>query len=221
MDYLPCIEIEPQDTANACVIWLHGLGASGHDFAPIVPLLKLPAGANIRFIFPHAAEIAVTINMGYRMPAWYDILELAIERSIDEQGLMQSAEEIKKLIDREIERGIDSSRIILAGFSQGGAVAYQTALSYDKPLAGLLVMSSYFATSKTVMLHDHNRQLPIHIYHGTADPVVAELLGRRAVSALQDMGYQPAYTTYLSVHTVVPEQINDIGAYLSKLLAAD
>lgn len=220
MDYLPCIEIEPTKTANASVIWLHGLGASGHDFAPIVPQLKFPDDTNVRFIFPHASEIPVTINMGYRMPAWYDILELAIERSIDEQGLMQSADDIKKLIDREIDRGIDSSRIILAGFSQGGAVAYQTALSYDKPLAGLLVMSSYFATSKTVELHDHNRQLPIHVYHGTADPVVAELLGRRAVRALQDMGYQPAYTTYPSAHTVIPEQIDDIGVYLAKLLSS-
>ena len=125
MSYLPCIEVEPKTSANACVIWLHGLGADGHDFEPIVPELNLPETAAIRFIFPHAPSIPVTINGGMVMPAWYDILEMNIERSVDEKQLLQSADAVRALIDREIERGIDNSRIIIAGFSQGGAVGYQ------------------------------------------------------------------------------------------------
>jgi len=116
------------------VIWLHGLGADGNDFAPIVPELRLPATAAIRFIFPHAPAIPVTINGGYVMPAWYDIMEMQIDRRIDSKGLMASARTINGFIDRELDRGIDSRRIIIAGFSQGGAVAYQAVLSHDKPL---------------------------------------------------------------------------------------
>ena len=130
MDYLPCVEVEPQRTADAAVIWLHGLGADGHDFEPVVPELRLPDSAAVRFIFPHAPSISVTINNGIVMPAWYDILDMSIEKKVDEEQLLLAAEKIRTLIDREIERGIDSSRIVIAGFSQGGAVGYQTALTY-------------------------------------------------------------------------------------------
>ena len=147
MDYLPCIEVEPQRPADAAVIWLHGLGADGHDFEPIVSELRLPDSAAIRFIFPHASSISVTINNGMVMPAWYDILDMSIEKKVDEEQLLISSEKITALIDREIERGIDSSRIVIAGFSQGGSVGYQTALAYPEPLAGLLAMSTSFATS--------------------------------------------------------------------------
>ncbi|CAG0904561.1 unnamed protein product, partial [Cyprideis torosa] len=130
MDYLPAIEYETAPAPTAAVIWLHGLGADGNDFRPIVPELKLPAEPGIRFIFPHAPSIPVTVNNGYVMPAWYDILEMVIDRKVDAAQLNASAAKITALIDREIERGIASERIVIAGFSQGGAVAYQTALSY-------------------------------------------------------------------------------------------
>lgn len=220
MNYLPCIEIEPRRTANASVIWLHGLGANGNDFAPLAPMIKLPDDVQVRYIFPHAPEIAVTINGGYRMPAWYDILEMSVERKIDLPGLLASSDCIQDLIRREIARGIDCSRIIIAGFSQGGAVAYQAALTFEKPLAGLLVMSSYFATHASIRPHKNNKRLPIHVYHGSADPVVAEALGRQASSYLQTMGYQPEYTCYPAEHTVTAAQIEDIAKYLSKLFSA-
>ncbi len=220
MNYLPCIEIEPSRTANASVIWLHGLGANGNDFALVAPMIKLPDDVQVRYVFPHAPEIAVTINGGYRMPAWYDILDMSAERKIDLPGLLASSDSIQDLIRREIARGIDCSRIIIAGFSQGGAVAYQSALTFEKPLAGLLVMSSYFATHASIRPHNSNTQLPIRVFHGSADPVVAESLGRQASSYLQAMGYHPEYTCYPAEHTVTATQIEDIARHLSKLLAA-
>ena len=151
--YLTCVEIEPSTPATASVLWLHGLGADGHDFEPIVPELRLPRDAGVRFVFPNAPAIPVTINGGMVMPAWYDILALDIGRHVDEQQLRQSADAVAALVDREIERGIDSRRIVIAGFSQGGAVAYQLALSDPRPLAGLLVLSAYFPTARTIRLH--------------------------------------------------------------------
>ena len=135
---------------DRAVIWLHGLGASGHDFEPIVPDLGLDGKHGIRFIFPHAPAIPVTINQGYVMPAWYDILEMSLERKIDTAQIEQSAAWIGELIAREAERGVSPAHIVIAGFSQGGAVAYQTALTYDKPLAGLLTLSTYLATKDSL-----------------------------------------------------------------------
>jgi len=218
MTYLSCVEIEPKQAANATVIWLHGLGANGHDFAPIVPMILLPVEHQVRYIFPHAPEIKVTINNGYKMPAWYDILEMTLERKIDVSGLMTSVEQVQKLIQREIDRGIESERIIVAGFSQGGAVAYQSALTFTKPLAGLMVMSSYFATAKTIEPHQNNLELPVHVYHGSADPVVAESLGLDAVKYLEALGYEPNYSRYPAEHTVTPQQINDISQHIKQFL---
>ena len=136
-DSLPALVIEPEQEANASIIWLHGLGANGHDFEPIIPNLALKAGCNPRFIFPHAPSIPISMNMGYVMPAWFDILGLDGDgRSINSHQLLASAMEVHKLIDTEIEKGIDSESIVLVGFSQGGAVNFQAGLTYDKPLAG-------------------------------------------------------------------------------------
>lgn len=219
MSLLPCIEVEPQTTACASVIWLHGLGASGNDFEPIVPHLQLPDDLPVRFIFPHAPQIPVTINGGMVMPAWYDILSMDIDRKIDEQQILESADKIVELIERESERGIASDRIILAGFSQGGAVAYQAALSYDKPLAGLMTLSTYFATANTIEPHASNKQIPIHVFHGTQDPVVPEILGQRAQKTLTEMGYSPQYKTYPMQHEVCLTQIQDIGRWLQSCLS--
>ncbi|MBP8925022.1 MAG: alpha/beta fold hydrolase [Pseudomonadales bacterium] len=220
MSYLPCIEIEPVLAARAAVIWLHGLGADGHDFEPIVPELRLPRELAVRFVFPNAPSIPVTINGGMRMPAWYDILDVSIGRRVDETGLLASAAAIRALVDREIERGIDSRSIVLAGFSQGGAVAYQVALTHPQPLAGLLALSSYFATALSIVPHPANRGLPIEIHHGSHDPMVAEELGHQAHSTLLAMGYKADYRTYPMEHNVCAEQIPDISRWLQRVLPA-
>jgi phospholipase/carboxylesterase len=214
MTELNCIEIETNDAVDAAVIWLHGLGASGDDFVPIVPELKLPDSAGVRFIFPNAPEIPVTVNGGYTMPAWYDILSMDIDRQIDEMQLLASANAVSAIIDREISRGIDSKRIIIAGFSQGGAVGYQVALTCPHTLGGLIGMSTYFATADGIKTHQANAKLPIHLYHGTADPVVPELLGKKAKTQLESMGYAPAYSTYPMDHSVCLEEIEDIARFL-------
>ena len=218
MSLLPCIEIDPQTPADSAVIWLHGLGASGSDFEPIVPELQLPANSAVRFIFPHAPAIAITINGGMVMPAWYDITDISLGRKVDTGQLMASADALHRLIDREIERGIDSSRIVIAGFSQGGAVAYQGALTYPLPLAGLMTMSTYFATAGSIELHAANRSLPIHVFHGVNDPMVPEQLGHDACQILRTMGYQPSYTTYPIEHSVCMEEVVDIASFLRQCL---
>ncbi|WP_203140984.1 alpha/beta hydrolase [Marinobacter mangrovi] len=218
MTTLKTIELETRPNPDAAVIWLHGLGASGHDFEPVVPELRLPQDAGIRFIFPHAPNLPVTINGGMHMPAWYDIKAMDIDRTVDEAQLRQSADAIVELIEQEIARGIDSKRIVIAGFSQGGAVAYEVGLSYDKPLAGILGLSTYFATAQSIKLSEANRAIPIRIYHGTHDPMVPESLGKKSVQTLQDMGYDVSYETYPMDHSVCLEEILDIGQFLSKHL---
>lgn len=219
MSHLSCIEIEPRRTAEAAVIWLHGLGASGHDFEPIVPELRLPDSLAVRFVFPHAPEIPVTINGGMVMPAWYDILGIGSERSLNMEQLMASARAVQGLIDREIDRGVDSRRIVLAGFSQGGAVNYQAGLSYSKPLAGMLALSTYFPTADSIELSPANRSLPIAVYHGSQDPMVPEVLAKSGVEKLKALGYRPDYKTYPMQHEVCLEEIRDISRFLQSVLS--
>ncbi|OQX14278.1 MAG: carboxylesterase [Thiothrix lacustris] len=212
---LPTVEVEPTSPATAAVIWLHGLGADGNDFVPIIPELGLPPDHGIRFVFPHAPTMPVTVNGGYVMPAWYDILEADLDRRVDVAQLQASAREVGKLIEREIARGIPSERLVLAGFSQGGAVAYQAALSYPKPLAGLLALSTYFATADTVALNAANAQLPIHIFHGKQDTIVSDLLAHKAYNWLRERGYAPAYSEYSMGHSVCGAEIVAIGRVIS------
>jgi phospholipase/carboxylesterase len=219
MSLLPCIDIEPKTPATATVILLHGLGADGNDFVPIASEMRLPASMAVRFIFPSAPSIPVTINGGAVMPAWYDITELAIDRKIDSTQLIDSAEQIRRLVDREIDRGIPSNRIVLAGFSQGGAVSYQTALTYMQPLAGLLCMSTYFATKDTITPNSANKSLPIFICHGSRDPMVPEHMGHQARERLISMGYPVEYKSYPVEHSVCPEEIADISQWLQRVLA--
>lgn len=218
---LPNLTLEPKQPADSCVIWLHGLGADGHDFAPIVPELKLPASLSTRFIFPHAPEIPVTINGGMMMPAWYDILEMQLERKIDTEQLNLSADEIVKFINQQIELGIPSERIIIAGFSQGGAVAYQTALTYPTPLGGLLVLSSYLATPSVLQKHANIKKIPIMIMHGKKDQVVPETLGRNAMTKLLANNYPVTYQSYDMDHAVCQKQIYDISKWFVKILKED
>ena len=214
MQELQYIELETNPNPTAAVIWLHGLGASGHDFEPVVPELGLPDNAAVRFIFPHAPNMPVTINGGMTMPAWYDIKAMDIDRVVDTDQLMASSDAVAKLVDREIERGVKSENIVIAGFSQGGAVAYELGLSYPKRLAGIIALSTYFATAKTLKRSEANRDIPIRIYHGTFDPMVPEALGRQSVEKLQDMGFEPTYETYPMEHSVCMEEIVDIGKFL-------
>ncbi len=215
---LSCIEVLTAPKPTASVIWLHGLGADGRDFEAIVPELTLDASLAIRFIFPNAARIPVTVNGGVVMPAWYDILDMSIDRKVDTEQLTQSANDIISLVEQEIAKGIPSERIILAGFSQGGAVAYQAALTYNKPLAGLLAMSTYLATSKSIELNQINAKLPIMIMHGSQDPVVPETLGQFAKNFLLDNGYSCQYKTYPMPHSVCAEQITDISQWINSIL---
>lgn len=228
MNLLPHIEINPTTSATSSIIWLHGLGADGNDFAPIVPELALPADAGLRFIFPHAPSMPVTVNGGYVMPAWYDILEVQIERKVDVKQLLASAAEIEKFIDREIERGIAQEKIIMAGFSQGGAVAYQIALAGKYRLGGLMCLSTYLATADLIEKaiqqqtdgndqHPH-AELPVFLGHGRMDPVVPEILGQQAKQKLSSYGFNPNYKTYPIEHSVCIEEIRDIGSWLKATL---
>lgn len=218
MSLLPAVEQETRPHPDAAVIWLHGLGADGHDFAPIVPELNLPPELGIRFIFPHAPSLPVTVNGGYVMPAWFDILVMDIDRKVDSTQLLRSAAAIAAFVEREIARGIDSRRIILAGFSQGGAVAYQLGLSFPQPLGGLIAMSTYFATSDQVEFSEANRHLPIEIHHGVYDAVVPQALGIRAAEFLQQHGYHINFRTYPMDHSVCPQQIVHIAEALQRFL---
>ncbi len=222
MNYLPAIEMEPEQKANAAVIWLHGLGASGDDFAAIVPALglskKADADLQIRFIFPHAPSIPISINGGMMMPAWYDILSIDVQRKINQQQFMASAQQVKDLIERELARGISSERIVLAGFSQGGAVAYQAALNFEQPLAGLMALSTYVANPDTIELKACNQQLPVMIFHGSEDNVVPETLGRLALTQVQALGLKPEYKQYVMAHSVSPKQVKDMAEFITRVL---
>ena len=221
MDYLPAIEMEypPSVEVDAAIIWLHGLGANGNDFAPIVPQLALPSTFGVRFIFPHAPSIPVTINNGFVMPAWYDIEQLDLDRHVDIAQLRQSAQWVHRLIERERERGVASERIIVAGFSQGGAVAFEAGLTCSEPLAGIMALSTYFATSDSIVIKPVQNTIPILICHGSLDPVVPEALGRKSVASLQNLGFVPEYNSYPMAHAVCPEEIADIGDWIGRVLA--
>ncbi|ALO47054.1 alpha/beta hydrolase [Pseudohongiella spirulinae] len=220
MSRLPAIvrETRKDVPADAAVIWLHGLGADGHDFAPIVPELRLPAQMAVRFIFPHAPSIPVTINQGYVMPAWYDIRDMSVDRRVDDVQLRASASAVHEIIEEQMAAGIDSRRIVLGGFSQGGAVVLEAGLSCPHPLAGIMSLSSYFPTADTVSVNPANQSLPVRVFHGTDDPVVNESLGKQTVAALEQKGYKPVYSSYPMQHSVCLEEIRDISAWLQDVL---
>lgn len=216
MTELNALQIDTGPEPTHTVIWLHGLGANGHDFEPVVPEFTFAKETAIRFIFPHAPELPVTINGGMVMPAWYDILAMDIDRKVDTNQLKKSAEQVAQFIEAEIARGIPSENIVVGGFSQGGAVAYELALSYPQPLGGLFALSTYFATADTINLSEANRNIPVFVAHGSFDPVVAEALGQAAVKRLQAMGYQPQYQSYGMEHSLCLEEVRDMDAFLAR-----
>ena len=219
--YLDAVIVEhnpANKVINRAVIWLHGLGASGHDFEPVVPQLGLDADMAVRFIFPHAPNRPVTVNGGMVMPAWYDILEMSLERKVDVNQIEESAQQIEDLMAREVERGVKPEHIVIAGFSQGGAVAYHVALGYPERLAGLMTLSTYLATNDNISYSTANKDMPILIEHGTHDPVVPAILGEQAKQLLSEKGYNVAYHTYPMAHQVCMPQIQNIGKWLNKVL---
>ena len=220
--YLDAVTVEhnpSQKKIDKAVIWLHGLGASGHDFEPVVPQLGLAGDMAVRFIFPHAPNRPVTVNGGMVMPAWYDILEMSLERKVDVNQIEESAQQIEDLMAREVERGVKPEHIVIAGFSQGGAVAYHVALGYPERLAGLMTLSTYLATNDNISYSTANKDMPILIEHGTHDPVVPAILGEQAKQLLSEKGYNVAYHTYPMAHQVCMPQIQNIGKWLNKVLA--
>lgn len=217
---LDAVEIETARPVTASVIWLHGLGADGHDFEPIVPYLGLPAGAAVRFVFPHAPQRPVTLNGGLRMRAWYDLYGLDLQRREDAEGIRESARLVAALIEREIERGIPGERIVLAGFSQGGAMALFTGLRSSTRLAGLLALSCYLPLADTLLDERQpvNQDTPILMMHGRFDDIVPIRAGQASHERLEALGYPVEWRDYPMAHEVNPEQIRTIGDWLSARL---
>ena len=217
---LSCLELETNPSPEFAVIWMHGLGADGSDFVPIIPELGLHNHAGIRFIFPNAPEMPVTCNGGYVMPAWYDIISLdSTSRVVDEAGILRTREQIRQLILRENQRGISSGRIVLAGFSQGGAIAYTTALTHPERLAGIIALSTYIPSQSLIdkELNVANAGLPIFAAHGTEDDVVAPELGARARDFLIDQAYPVSWREYPMPHSLCIEEVLDIGKWLNQI----
>ena len=213
MSLLETVEIATGNHPEAAVIWMHGLGADGNDFVPIVRELDLSECSAIRFVFPHAETIPVTINNGYVMRAWYDILGMDLVRREDEIGLRKSQHQIEQLITREIERGIPAERIILAGFSQGCAMTLQTGLRYPKKLAGMLCLSGYLPLADKLPAErsDANFSTPIFMAHGRVDPVVQIARAETSRDFLKSLGYAIQWKDYSMPHSVCEEEIEDIG----------
>ena len=218
---LDSIEIETGPEPQYAVIWLHGLGADGNDFAPIVPELQLGELGPIRFVFPHAPVRPVTINNGIAMRAWYDIYMADLVRREDTEGLYASQQAVQDLIARENSRGIPCERIILAGFSQGCAMALQTGLRHTEKLAGIIGLSGYLplAAKAKEERHEANTKTPIFLAHGTMDPVVAFERGQATLEALEAMNYEVRFKTYPMPHSVCLEEIRDIGEFLREIIA--
>ncbi len=219
---LPCVEIETAEKPAHAVIWLHGLGADGNDFAPIIPQLVDRAWPAVRFVFPHAPVRPVTVNGGAPMRAWYDIAGMRIEDKQDVDGLRASIGEVEQLIAREIARGVPSRHILLAGFSQGGAVVLAAGLRHAAPLAGIVALSTYLMLGEQLPAERAaaNAHLPVFIAHGSLDPVVPHALGLAARDALRALGHPLAWHSYPMAHQVCLEEIADLRAWIGTHLFA-
>ncbi len=219
---LETLEIEPDGPATASVIWMHGLGADAHDFYGIPPQLGLPENLRVRYVFPNAPQIPVTINRGLIMRAWYDVTGFD-RRGEDEARIRQSTESIGQLVAREIERGVSANRIVLGGFSQGGAMALFAGLRYPEALAGIMCLSGYLLLPDTLTAEGAlaSRAVPIFQAHGTKDAVVPQALGLSSCETLVAAGYPVDWHEYQMAHQVCPEEVRDVGDWLTGLLAAN
>ncbi len=216
-EQLPAVEVNPPGPVTASVIFLHGLGADGHDLAPLAAELDLPG---VRFVFPHAPVRPVTINGGYRMRAWYDVLGADFGAGQDEAGIRESEQQLRALIRREVERGMPASRIVLAGFSQGGAIALHTALRYPERLAGTVALSGYLPLMETLPAEAHlaNKDMPILLAHGTGDAVIPLALGEASCRRLKALGFPVTWRSYPMPHTLCAAEIEDAKGWLRILL---
>lgn len=212
---LSYLEINPTDSATHSIIWLHGLGAAGSDFIPIASELNLPNSLNMRFIFPDAPVMPVTVNNYYEMRAWYDIYDIAIDQEIDSTGIQQSILQVQTLIANEMDRGVTSEHIFLAGFSQGAVIALLTALSSSKPLGGVIALSGYLPHLE--QLPRSTYKMPIFLAHGTEDPIVPYALGLAARTELEQRGYSVDFHHYPMQHFVCEEEIRDIREWVVRV----
>jgi phospholipase/carboxylesterase len=219
---LETVEVEPRAAADAAVVLMHGLGADGHDFESLVPELRLPPSPSIRWVFPHAPVRPVTINGGCRMRAWYDIVGLDRHAPEDEAGIRESSRAVLDLVRRERERGLDASRIVLAGFSQGAAVALFTALRSPERLAGVAALSTYLPLAATLEREAHpaNAAVPVFMAHGTFDPLVPPALGEGSRDLLRSRGYDVEWHEYPMPHSVCADEVADLRAWLLRALPA-
>lgn len=213
---LEALETQTRESPAWTILWLHGLGADGHDFEPIVPQLVRRDWPAVRFRFPHAPVRAVTINGGMRMRAWYDILGVEIENRQDEAGIRDSITRVEELVAHEEKRGIPSEHIVIAGFSQGGAIALAAGLRHPRRLGGIVALSTYLplADRTDAELHPANRDTPVFMAHGSEDPVIPQSLGAMSRDWLSVRGYAVAWHSYAMPHSVCPQEIADIGAWL-------
>ncbi|MDH3342330.1 MAG: carboxylesterase [Gammaproteobacteria bacterium] len=213
MPELDAIEHETGANPDAAVIWLHGLGANGHDFAGIVPQLHLPAELTIRFIFPHAPVRPITLNQGYQMPGWYDLTSLNIDNDEDEAGINESSNAIRALCQKQESLGIPANRIILAGFSQGGAIALHCGLNYEPPLGGIMALSTYLPHCCDLE-NKTNQNLDIFMAHGKQDDVLSHNFGDLSRQRLEKSGYSVKWHEYAMMHNVSMEEVQDISRWL-------
>lgn len=218
MNNLDYIEIAPQTTAKHCIIWLHGLGADGNDFVPITKQLSLPSNLAIKYIFPHAPIMPVTLNNGQKMRAWFDIVSLTAENKFDRTEISNAITSVETLITREMEGGIPPSNILLAGFSQGASIALLTALSSTKMLAGVIALSGFLPREAiTEIAASEKRKLPIFLAHGMYDPLVPCAWGKMTYEGLKDAGFSPEWHTYPMQHQVSDAEVNDISAFIKQI----
>jgi phospholipase/carboxylesterase len=216
------LELNPAVPITASVIWLHGLGADGHDFESIVPQLGVAEKLGVRFVFPHAPHMPVTVNGGMVMRAWYDIVDADIAHREDSVGIRNSAETVRTLVKREIGDGRDPRRIVLAGFSQGGAIALHAGLRYPERLGGILALSTYLPLGKALEdeAHPSNADIPIFMAHGTEDPIVPLTRAQQSRAALEDKGYSVEWHSYPMQHAVCMPEIQHVGAWLKRVLTS-
>ena len=221
-DLLQSIETQTSPDPQWTVLWLHGLGADGNDFVPIVPELVQPGWPGLRFVFPHAPERMVTINNGARMRAWFDIRDANLANRADEAGVEQSLLQVQALIDREAERGIPASRLVLAGFSQGAAITLAMGLRRREPLAGLVALSGYLPMIERAasVVTPQAIEQPLFMAHGTQDPVVPYMAGEYSAAALRRLGFSVDWHRYPMAHAVCAEQVRDLTHWLGQRFAA-
>jgi len=219
--YLPAVETDTGPNPTASVIWLHGLGDDGHGWSQVVPGLRMGTSPAVRFVFPHAPKMPVAINNGYVMPAWYDIREANLNERADLPGVRRSQQQLEDLITREKARGVAANRIVIAGFSQGGAIALYAGLRHAQRLAGIVALSTYLVDAPNLVAQASpaNRDVPIFMGHGTHDPVVRLAWAETSRKALEAGGWKVDWRTYAMEHAAIPQEIADVATFLKRVLA--